>query len=76
MRILSIDGGGVRGIVPAVVLAYLEKKLQQLSGNSDARIADYFDLFAGNSTGGPPNLFTINILKIANLRSSINIFFF
>ena len=51
-RILSIDGGGVRGIVPAVILAYLEKKLQQLSGNSDARIADYFDLFAGNSTGG------------------------
>jgi hypothetical protein len=38
--------GGVRGIVPAVILAYLENKLQQLSGNSDARIADYFDLFA------------------------------
>lgn len=51
-RILSIDGGGVRGIVPAVILAYLEKKLQQLSGNSDARIVDYFDLFAGTSTGG------------------------
>ncbi len=51
-RILSIDGGGVRGIVSAVILAYLENKLQQLSANPDARLADYFDLFAGNSTGG------------------------
>ena len=51
-RILSIDGGGVRGLVPAVILAYVEKQIQELSNNEDARIADYFDLFAGNSTGG------------------------
>ncbi len=50
-RILSIDGGGVKGIVPAVILSYLEDRLQQLSDNPDARIADYFDLFAGTSTG-------------------------
>lgn len=52
IRILSIDGGGVRGIVAAVVLSYLEKKMQQLSNNKDTKIADYFDLFAGTSTGG------------------------
>lgn len=51
-RILSIDGGGVRGIIPAVILSYLEEKLQQLSGNPEARLVDYFDLFAGTSTGG------------------------
>ncbi|BBB22725.1 patatin family protein [Abyssogena phaseoliformis symbiont OG214] len=51
-RILSIDGGGVRGIVPAVILSYLEEKIQQLSSNAGARLADYFDLFAGTSTGG------------------------
>ncbi len=50
-RILSIDGGGIRGIVPAVVLSHLEETLQHLSGNPAARIADYFDLFAGASTG-------------------------
>jgi len=50
-RILSIDGGGIRGIVPAVVLSHLEDVLQHLSNNSDARLADYFDLFAGTSTG-------------------------
>ena len=50
-RILSIDGGGIKGIVPAVVLKYLEKYLKQLSNNPDARIVDYFDLFSGASTG-------------------------
>ena len=32
-RILSIDGGGIKGIVPAVVLLHLEKILQHLSNN-------------------------------------------
>lgn len=51
-RILSIDGGGIRGILPGMVLVALEKKLQAASGKPDARIADYFDLIAGTSTGG------------------------
>ena len=50
-RILSIDGGGIKGIVPAVVLNHLEKYLKQLSNNPNARIIDYFDLFSGASTG-------------------------
>lgn len=51
-RILSIDGGGIRGIIAAQVGVRLEEKLQQKSGNSNARIADYFDLIAGTSAGG------------------------
>ncbi|WP_054741441.1 patatin-like phospholipase family protein [Cellulosilyticum ruminicola] len=51
-RILSIDGGGIRGIIPATLLVYLEECLQKNSSNKDARIADYFDLIAGTSTGG------------------------
>lgn len=51
-KILSIDGGGIRGIIPGQVLIALEEKLQTQSGNPDARIADYFDFFAGTSTGG------------------------
>lgn len=51
-RVLSIDGGGIRGIVPAQVGVSIESKLQQKSGNPDARIADYFDLIAGTSAGG------------------------
>jgi len=52
IRILSIDGGGVRGIIPARILVDLERKLQQRTANEDARIADFFDLVAGTSVGG------------------------
>jgi patatin-like phospholipase/acyl hydrolase len=51
-KILSIDGGGIRGIIPGQILIHLEKKLQTKTGNPDARIAEYFDFFAGTSTGG------------------------
>ena len=51
-RILSIDGGGIRGIIPGQILVALEEKLQQMDNNPDACLADYFDLIAGTSTGG------------------------
>lgn len=51
-RILSIDGGGIRGIIPGQILVILEEKLKAKTGNDNARIADYFDLIAGTSTGG------------------------
>jgi patatin-like phospholipase/acyl hydrolase len=51
VTVLSIDGGGVRGIIPGTILAFLEEKLQELDG-PDARIADYFDVISGTSTGG------------------------
>ncbi|XP_042402740.1 patatin-like protein 2 [Zingiber officinale] len=51
LTVLCIDGGGVRGIIPATILDFLESKLQELDGQS-ARIADYFDVIAGTSTGG------------------------
>ncbi|KAK9067077.1 hypothetical protein SSX86_014401 [Deinandra increscens subsp. villosa] len=51
ITILSIDGGGIRGIIPGVILEYLESELQALDGE-DARLADYFDVVAGTSTGG------------------------
>ena len=44
-KILSIDGGGIRGIIPALVLAEIEKK-------TGKPIAKSFDLIAGTSTGG------------------------
>jgi patatin-like phospholipase/acyl hydrolase len=47
VRILSIDGGGIRGVIPALVLKHIESRL--LSGR---RIAECFDIIAGTSTGG------------------------
>lgn len=44
-RILSIDGGGIKGVFPAAFLAEIEDRL----GGS---VADYFDLIVGTSTGG------------------------
>lgn len=43
--ILSLDGGGIRGVIAATVL-------EQLSTQLGAQISDLFDLFAGTSTGG------------------------
>ncbi|XP_051140454.1 patatin-like protein 2 isoform X1 [Andrographis paniculata] len=51
VTVLSVDGGGIRGVIPGVLLANLEAKLQALDG-PNARIADYFDVIAGTSTGG------------------------
>ncbi|KAJ4845391.1 hypothetical protein Tsubulata_010570, partial [Turnera subulata] len=51
ITILSIDGGGIRGLIPGTILAFLESELQKLDGE-DARLADYFDVVAGTSTGG------------------------
>lgn len=52
LTVLSIDGGGIRGILPGVIVAYIEEQLQIRSNNPDTRISDYFDLIAGTSTGG------------------------
>ncbi|WJX41339.1 Proteolipid protein 2, variant 2 [Trifolium repens] len=55
VTILSIDGGGIRGIIPATILEFLESQLQELDGES-ARLADYladyFDVITGTSTCG------------------------
>ncbi|KAK6939586.1 hypothetical protein RJ641_029117 [Dillenia turbinata] len=45
VTVLSIDGGDIRGIVPATILSFLESELQKLDGE-EARIADYFDVIA------------------------------
>ena len=56
-RILSLDGGGVRGIVAAKMLAKIEKEINQ-------PLNEYFDLIVGTSTG------SIVAAAIATGRSS------
>lgn len=49
--ILSIDGGGMKGIVSALVLIELEDIIKKYSGADTVYLVDYFDLIAGTSTG-------------------------
>jgi uncharacterized protein len=44
VRVLAIDGGGIRGLIPAVVLAEVERRCGRRAG-------ELFDLIAGTSTG-------------------------
>lgn len=50
-KILSIDGGGIRGVIPAKILCDLEEEAIKKDG-PEARLCDYFDLVCGTSTGG------------------------
>ncbi len=45
IKVLSIDGGGVRGIIPAMIVAEIEKRTGQPA-------CELFDLVVGTSTGG------------------------
>lgn len=45
IKVLSIDGGGIRGIIPAVILGEIQKRLGK-------ELWQTFDLIAGTSTGG------------------------
>jgi uncharacterized protein len=45
VRVLAIDGGGIRGLIPALVLAEVERR-------SGRPVHELFDLIAGTSTGG------------------------
>jgi patatin-like phospholipase/acyl hydrolase len=45
VKVLSIDGGGIRGLIPATVLTELENR-------TGKRVAELFDMIAGTSTGG------------------------
>lgn len=50
-RVLSVDGGGVRGLLALGILGEIETRLRRRSGKADFRLADYFDLIGGTSTG-------------------------
>jgi hypothetical protein len=51
-KMLSLDGGGMRGILTLEILLEMERKLREtLKQGDDFRLADYFDYIGGTSTG-------------------------
>ncbi|EGT0640431.1 cGAMP-activated phospholipase CapV [Citrobacter werkmanii] len=52
IRVLSLNGGGVRGLFTISVLAEIERIISASMNIQDVKIADYFDLITGTSIGG------------------------
>ncbi len=55
IRILAIDGGGVRGLLPALILKELDRRIIAAAEATSRRakpLSEYFDLIAGTSSGG------------------------
>lgn len=75
-KILSLDGGGIRGVISARILIEIE---QQLQAQKNQSLHEYFDLVAGTSTGSiiaaviATGMNSTNILKLYQ-QEGINIF--
>ncbi|VVN72321.1 hypothetical protein PS718_00498 [Pseudomonas fluorescens] len=52
VRILSLNGGGARGLFTINVLAEIERIVEQRTGQADVKAGNYFDLITGTSIGG------------------------
>src|SRR5688572_30511815 len=51
-RMLSLDGGGIRGLMTLQILHELERQLRAHRGGApDFRLCDFFDVIGGTSTG-------------------------
>jgi len=46
-RVLSLDGGGIRGVIPLVFLEHIQQEMADL----DCPLRDYFDFVCGTSSG-------------------------
>jgi len=52
-RLLSLDGGGVRGLSSLLILREIMEEIQRQSGREETPLpSQYFDLIGGTSTGG------------------------
>ena len=49
LNLLSLDGGGVRGMSSLIIL---EEVMRKIDPNNPPEPCDYFDLIGGTSTGG------------------------
>lgn len=49
LRLLCLDGGGVRGLSSLIVLQYL---METINPDNPPKPCEYFDMIGGTSTGG------------------------
>lgn len=67
--ILTIDGGGMRGLIPAHLISRIDELLKELK--ADKPLYAYFDLVAGTSTGGLIALALTSSPLITNLEKEL-----
>ncbi|KAK4443152.1 acyl transferase/acyl hydrolase/lysophospholipase [Podospora aff. communis PSN243] len=65
LKLLSLDGGGIRGIASLIILKHLMKRLNP--GGTPRKPCDYFDLIGGTSTGG----YEIIAIMLGRLRMDV-----
>ena len=69
-RILSLDGGGIRGVFSLQILARIEQLLREERKNPNLVLADEFHLIAGTSTGAIISAFLswgMSVSEVENL---------
>lgn len=52
IKVLALNGGGVRGLFTITLLAELESIIEKREKRENVKIGDYFDLITGTSIGG------------------------
>jgi patatin-like phospholipase/acyl hydrolase len=67
-RILSLDGGGIRGVISAKILEEVERQIREIKGQS---LDQYFDMVAGTSTG---SILTAGIASKKTAKQLIEIY--
>ncbi len=68
-KILSLDGGGIRGVLSATILKQVETTIQEKTGQ---KLHEYFDLISGTSTG---SILAAAIACQMNVQQMIDIYF-
>lgn len=72
VNILSLNGGGVKGLFTISVLAEIERIIELETDASDVRIGDYFDLITGTSIGG---ILALGLAKGKSARELKSVFY-
>ena len=71
LRVLSIDGGGMRGLYTSVYLSALAKQAAARRNTSELDVGKAFDLIVGTSTGVFFNLFSPAIASPARATLAV-----
>ena len=72
VRILSLNGGGARGMFTISVLAEIERILALRHPDQEIKIGDYFDLITGTSIGG---ILALGLARGKSARDLERVFF-